>query len=82
MTGERAQLAGRSRRLTDGGGLTRDSGLKAFGGKTGRKFMFLSEMRGEQTENGEQATNSVSAKDDGTVISVTSDMFASECRRH
>lgn len=29
---------------------------------------FLSAMRGEQTENGDNSTNSVSAKDEGTVI--------------
>lgn len=31
-------------------------------------------MRGEQTENGENSTNSVSAKDDGTATNITSDM--------
>lgn len=38
-------------------------------------FIFLSAMKGEQSENGENSTNSVSAKDDGTAINVTSGMF-------
>lgn len=79
LTDERAQLARRSRRLTDGGGLTRSQGRKYLW-KSGRNSVFfLSAMRGEQTENGENSTNSVSAKDDGTAINITSDMFASEC---
>lgn len=76
LTDERAQL--RSRRLTDGGGLTRSQGRKCLW-KTGRNS---SAMKGEQTENGEKSTNSVSAKDDGTAINITSDMFASECLRN
>lgn len=79
LTDERAQL--RSRRLTDGGGLTRSQGRKCLW-KTGRNSGFLSAMKGEQTENGEKSTNSVSAKDDGTAINITSDMFASECLRN
>lgn len=59
LTGERAQLALRSRRLTDGGGLTRSKGRKCLW-KTGRNSVFLSAMRGEQIENEENSTNSVS----------------------
>lgn len=39
-------------------------------------------MRGEPTENGDNSTNSVSAKDDETDINETSDMFAAECLKN
>lgn len=81
LTDERAQLARRSRRLTDGGGLTRSKGREHLW-KPGRNSVFLSAMRGEQIENEENSTNSVSAKDGGTAFNVTSDMFASECLRN
>lgn len=75
LTGERAQLAVGSRRLTDGRWF--DSGVRAVNicGKQEENrgcFLFvLSAMRGEQTENGENSTNSVSAKDDGSSINLT-----------
>nr|XP_046266749.1 ubiquitin carboxyl-terminal hydrolase 28 isoform X2 [Scatophagus argus] len=61
LTGERAQLPGRSRRSDGWGRFDADSGLKVFVEKQEeiRRFvLFLSAMRGEQTENGENSTNS------------------------
>ena len=54
--------------------MTRSQGRKYLW-KTGRNSgLFLSAMRGEPTENGDNSTNSVSAKDDGTDINETSDI--------
>lgn len=49
--------------------------LEAFGGKNQKEFMFSSAMRGDQSENGENSTNSVRAQDDGAAINTISGMF-------
>lgn len=49
--------------------------LEAFGEKNLKEFMFSSAMRADQSENGENSTNSVRAQDDGAAINTISGMF-------
>lgn len=41
-----------------------------------KEFMFSSAMRAEESENGENSANAVSAQDDGAAINTISGMFA------